>query len=147
VSHLSLVHDFHAIPHAGQSVGCPYTIPMLISRGMVGYRPTTTIIEQRRFTKPYKSGMRLVHNQMLIQGSTMNGPQLTQAGATTLKPQISTSLSPTFPYNNTPLFLVAPPCLKFKSTFHSLPNFSHLNSIRGKKYPTCEWNQPLVFYH
>jgi hypothetical protein len=102
-SHLSLVHDFHMIPHAGLSVGSPYTIPMLISRGMVGYRPTTTTIELRRFTRPHKSGMQLVHNQMLVQGFTMNGPQSTQDGNTTLEPRISTSLSPTFPYDDTPL--------------------------------------------
>jgi hypothetical protein len=55
-----------AIPHAGLSMGGPYTIPMLISRGMVGYCPIITIIELRRFTGPHKSSMRSIHNQMLI---------------------------------------------------------------------------------
>jgi hypothetical protein len=111
-SHLSLVHVFHTIPHTGLSVGGLYTIPVLISRGMVGYRPTTTIIEIRWFTEPHKFGMRSVHNQMLIQGSTTNGPQSTQVGATTLEPRVSTYHSP---------------------SLHSLSNFSHFNSIRGKK--------------
>jgi hypothetical protein len=58
---------------------------MLISRGIVEYYPTTTIIELRRFIGPHKSTIQSVHNQMLIQGFTKNGPQLTQAGATTLE--------------------------------------------------------------
>jgi hypothetical protein len=101
-SHLSLVHVLHAISHAGLSVGGPYTIPMLISRGMVGYRPTTTIIDLCQFTGPHKSGMRSVHNQMLVQGSTMNGPQSTEVEATTSEPRISTYHSPLFPSNGTP---------------------------------------------
>jgi hypothetical protein len=76
-SHLSLVHVFHMIPYARLFVGGTYTIPMLISRGMMGYRPTTIIIELHQFTRPHKSSMRSVHNQMLVQGSTMNGPQST----------------------------------------------------------------------
>jgi hypothetical protein len=76
-SHLSLVHIFHAITYFGLSVGGPYTISVLISKGMVGYRPTTTIIELHRFAGPHKSSIWLVHNQILVQGSTTNGPQLT----------------------------------------------------------------------
>jgi hypothetical protein len=91
------------VSHAGLSVGDPYTISILISRGMVGFHPTTTIIEVHWDTRPHKSSMRSVHNQMLIQGSTTNGPQSTQAGATTLEPRISISLSPTFPTDDTPL--------------------------------------------
>jgi hypothetical protein len=93
------------LPHdtsAGRSVGGSYTIPVLISRGMMRYHPTTTI-ELRQFTVPHKSNMRSVHNQILIQGSTMNGPQSTQAGTTTLEPQISTYYSPSFPSDDTPL--------------------------------------------
>jgi hypothetical protein len=96
-SHLSLVHVFHMISHTGLSVGGPYSIPVNISRGKVGYRPTTTIIKLHRFTRPHKSSMRSIHNQMLVQGSTMNGPQLTQVGAITLESQISTSFSLTLP--------------------------------------------------
>jgi hypothetical protein len=102
-SHLSLVHVFHTIPHTGLSEGGPYTILMLISRGMVGHHPTTTIIELCRFTRAHKSGMQSVHNQMLIQGSTTNGPQTTQAEATSLGPRISTYHSPSFPFDDTPL--------------------------------------------
>jgi hypothetical protein len=69
------------------------------------YRPTTTIIELRRFTRTHKSSMRLVHNQILVQWSTMHGLQSTQAGATTLEHRISTSLSPTFPSDDTQLSL------------------------------------------
>jgi hypothetical protein len=75
----------NVIPHTRLSVGGPYTIPVNISRGMVGYRLTARIIELRRFTRPHKSNMRSVHNQVLIQGSTMNGSQSTHAGATTLE--------------------------------------------------------------
>jgi hypothetical protein len=107
-SHLSLVHIFHAIPHAGLSMGGPYTIPMLISRGMVGYHPITTIIELHRFTRPYKSGMQSIHNQMLIQALTTNGPQSTHARATTLEPRISTYHSPSFPSDDTPLSTSCP---------------------------------------
>jgi hypothetical protein len=102
--HLSLVHVFHAIPHAGLSVGDPYTILVLISRGMMGYHPTTIFIMLRQFTGPHKFNMLSVHNKMLIQWSTMNDPQSTQVGATTLEPRISTSLCPTFPSeDDTPL--------------------------------------------
>jgi hypothetical protein len=106
--HLSLVHVFHAILHTGLSVGDTYTIPLNISRGMVGYRPTTTIIELRQFTGPHKSSMRSVQNQVLDQGSSMNGRQSTQAGATTLEPQISNNHSLTFPSEDTPLFPSCP---------------------------------------
>jgi hypothetical protein len=144
------VHIFHVIPHAGLSVGGPYTIPMLISKGMVGYRPTTTIIDLCRFTGPHKSGMQSVHNQMLIQGSTTNGPQSIEVEATTLELEYPH----TTPHCSYPIILpfplVTPPHLKFKSTsfhsFHSLSYFNHFNSIRGIKGPTREWNQPLVFY-
>jgi hypothetical protein len=54
-SHLSLVHVFHVIPHTGLSVGGPYTIPLNISRAMVGYRSTTTIIQLRRITGSHKA--------------------------------------------------------------------------------------------
>jgi hypothetical protein len=102
-SHLSRVHFFHVIPHSGLSVGGPYTIRMLISTGMVGYHPTTTITKLCWFTGLHKSDMRSVHNQILIQGSTTNGPQSAQARAITLEPRISTSLSPTIPTDDTSL--------------------------------------------
>jgi hypothetical protein len=146
VSHLSLVHVFYAIPHTRLSMGGLYTIPMNISRGMVEYRQTTTIIELRQFTGPHKSSMRSVHNQMFLQGSTTNDPPSTQAGATTLELRISTYHSLSFPSKDAPLSPSCSPGLKFKSSFHSLLNFNHFHSIRGKKGPTCEWNQPLVFY-
>jgi hypothetical protein len=135
------------IPHSGLSVGGPYTISMLISRGMEWYPPTTIVIELRRFTRPHKSSIRLVHNKMLVQGSTTNGPQSTQAGATTLEPQISTYHSPSFPSNDTLLSPNCPAQSQISIPFHSLPHFSQFNSIRGKKGPTYEWHQPLVFYH
>jgi hypothetical protein len=106
--HLSLVHVFHAIPHVGLFVGGPYTIPMKISKWMVGYHPTTTSTELCWFTGPHKSGMWSKHNQKLVQGSTTNGHQLTQAGATTLEPRISTYYSPSFPSDDT---LLSPSCL------------------------------------
>jgi hypothetical protein len=84
-------------------MGGPYTIPMLISRGMVGYHPTATIIELVGLPGPSIAYMRSAHNQMLIQGSTTSVPQSTQAGATTLEPQISTYHSPSFPSYDTPL--------------------------------------------
>jgi hypothetical protein len=145
------MHIFHAIPHSELSVGGPYTISVLISGGIVGYHPTTTLIELHQFIRPHKSSVRSVHNQMLIQGSTINSPQLTQVRVTTLEPRISTYHSSSFPFNYVPNWLcfplVALPGLKFKSSFHSVPNFNHFNSIRGKKGPTCKWNQPLIFYH
>jgi hypothetical protein len=140
------VHIFHTIPHSRLSMGDPYTIPMLISREIVGYRPTTIIIELCRFTGPHKFSMRSVHNQMLSQKSTMNGPQSTQVGATTLEPRISTSLFLTFPSDDTPLSPSCPARSQINSSIHSLPSFNNFNFIRGKKGPTCEWNQPLVFY-
>jgi hypothetical protein len=75
----------------------PYTIPMLICKGIVGYRPTATIIELVSLPAPSITDMWSVHDQMLVQGSTTNGPQLTQAGDTTLEPRISTYHSPSFP--------------------------------------------------
>jgi hypothetical protein len=76
----SLVHVFHTIPHTGISVGGLYTITMLISRGMVRYHPTTTIIELCRFIRPHKSGIRSVHNQMHVQGSTMKWSLINTGG-------------------------------------------------------------------
>jgi hypothetical protein len=113
---------------------------------MVGYHPTTTIIKLRRFTGPHKSSIWSVHNQVFIQGSTINGPQSTHAGATILELQISTYQSLSFPFKEASLSLVAPRGLKFKSPFHSI-TFNHFSSIRDKKSPTCEWDQPLIFYH
>jgi hypothetical protein len=102
---------------------------MFISREMVGYHSTTTIIELRRFTGAYKSGMRSVHNQMLIQGFTTNDPQSTQAGLppwsleyphTTPRPSYSMILH---------FHLVA--MLGLKCKHHSiLSNFNHFNSIK-----------------
>jgi hypothetical protein len=66
-----------------------------ISREIVAYRLTTTIIELRRFTGFHKAMVSTI--RILAQGFTMNGPQSTKADATTLKPQISISLSLTFP--------------------------------------------------
>jgi hypothetical protein len=122
---------FHVIPHAGLSLGGPYTIPMLISRGMVGYCPTTTIIELCWFTGPHKSSMRSVHNQILVQGSTTNGPHRRGLPPWSLKyphttPHPSHLMVLHFP-------LVAPPGLKFKTlihSFYSLPNFNHFNFIK-----------------
>jgi hypothetical protein len=42
--------------------------------------------------------------------------------------------------------LVALPGLKFKHQ-HSIHNFNHFNSIKVKWGPTCEWNQPHIFYY
>jgi hypothetical protein len=107
-SHLSLVHIFHVIPHIGLSMCGPYTIMVNISRGLVGYHPTTTIIKLRRFTGPHKSSIWSVHNQVFIQGSTINGPQSTHAGATILELQISTYQSLSFPFKEASL---SPSCL------------------------------------
>jgi hypothetical protein len=85
----------HAIPHIGLSVSDPYTILVNISREIVAYRLTTTIIELRRFTGFHKAMVSTI--RILAQGFPMNGPQSTKADATTLKPQISISLSLTFP--------------------------------------------------
>jgi hypothetical protein len=60
-------------------------------------RPTTTIIELHQFNGPHKSNMLSVHNQMLAQGSTTNGPQSTQVRATTLELQISKKPLPILP--------------------------------------------------
>jgi hypothetical protein len=105
------------IPHAGLSVGDPYTIPVLISRGMLGYRPTNTIIELRQFIRPHKFDMRSVHNQMLIQGSTTNCHQSTQVGLPPwslkyphITPRPSHLMILHFP-------LVALPGFKFKQNF------------------------------
>jgi hypothetical protein len=65
-SHLSLVHIFHTIPHIGLFVGGLYTIPVNISKGMVGYRPTTKIIKLCRFTGNHKMSMRSVQFKYLL---------------------------------------------------------------------------------
>jgi hypothetical protein len=137
-SHLYLVHVFHVIPHYRLSVGGSYTIPLNISRGMVEYRLTVIIIELRQFTGPHKSSMWSVHNQMLAQGSSMNGPQSTQAGLPPWSPKYPHTTPRPSHLKMLCFPLVAPLGLKFKSSFHSLSNFNHFNSIRGKKGPTCE---------
>jgi hypothetical protein len=55
-------------------VGGMYTIPMLISRGMMGYCLISVIIELRQFTEPNKFDIRSVHNQTVVQEFTMNSP-------------------------------------------------------------------------
>jgi hypothetical protein len=85
---------------------------------MVGYRPTATIIKLVGLSGPSIAVMRSVPNQMLVQGSTMNGPQSTQTGG--LPPWSlkypHTTLCPFHPMT-LPFHLVASPGLKFKSTF------------------------------
>jgi hypothetical protein len=81
-SHLSLVHVFHMIPYTGLSMASLYTIPLNISSGMVGYRPTTTIIKLCRYTGPHKSSMR---------------SSIDTGGATTLELWISNKPLPVFP--------------------------------------------------
>jgi hypothetical protein len=56
---------FHVIPHTILSVCGPYTIPVNISKGMVWYRPTTTIIKLYRFTKSHEAIMRSVQFKYL----------------------------------------------------------------------------------
>jgi hypothetical protein len=143
------VHVFHAIPHVGLSVSDPYTILMLISRGMMGYHLITIIIKLRRFTGPHKSDMRLIHNQMLVQRFVMNGFQSTQAGL----PPLSLEYPHTTPHSSYPMILhfslVVPPSLKFKhQSIHSIlyQILTILISLRYKGGPTFEWNQPLAFY-
>jgi hypothetical protein len=95
-------------------MGGPYSIPMLISRATVGYHLTTTIIELRRFTGAHKSSIRSVHNQMLVQGSTTNGSQSTQAGDTPWSLEYPhTTSRPSHPMILR-FHLVVPPGLKFK---------------------------------
>jgi hypothetical protein len=132
-SHFSLVHIFHVIPHAGLFVGGPYTIPMLISRGMVAYHLTTIIIEQRQFTGPHKCSMRLVHNKMLVQESTMNSLNWHRWRLPPynfkyphFSPRSSHSMILRFS-------LVVPSDHKFKTSnhsFHSLSNLNHFNFIK-----------------
>jgi hypothetical protein len=81
------------------------------------YHPTTTIIELCRFTGHHNSGMRSIHNQMLVHGSTTNGPQMTQERL----PPWSFEYPRTTPHPSHMMILhfplVAPPTLKFKSKF------------------------------
>jgi hypothetical protein len=56
----------------------------------------------------HKSSMRSVHNQILIQASTTNGPQSIQPRATTLEPRISAYQSPSFASDGTPLYPSCP---------------------------------------
>jgi hypothetical protein len=83
--------------------------------------------------------------QIHAQGSTMNDHQLTQVGAATLESRISTSLSPTFPSDDTPL---APSCPTQSQIIPSLQifqeNLSKTTSV--KRGSTCEWDLPLDFY-
>jgi hypothetical protein len=65
-SRTSLVHVFHTIPHTGLSLGSPYTIPVNISIGTVGYCTTTTIIKLHRFTGSNKDRMQSVHFKYLL---------------------------------------------------------------------------------
>jgi hypothetical protein len=59
------------IPHTMLSVGGLYTTPVYISREMVGYHPTTTIIELRLFTGSLTASMHLVLFKYLLNGTTM----------------------------------------------------------------------------
>jgi hypothetical protein len=86
--------------------------------------------------------------QVLAQGSTTNSPQSTQVEATTLKPQISTTLSPTFSSKYTPL---SPSCAtrsQIKSSTKSLPISILIPLVkkRGGGGTTCEWDLPHIFY-
>jgi hypothetical protein len=119
-----------------------------ISRGMMCYHPTNTIIKLRRFTGPHKSSMRSVHNQMLVQGFTMNGHL--NRHKQWLSPE-RLEYPHTTPCPSHPMILhfslVVSLGLKFKH--HSLlyQILTILNLLEVKKGPTCEWNQPLIFYH
>jgi hypothetical protein len=109
-----------------------------ISRGMVGYHPTTTTIEQHWFTGPNKLSMQ---SRFQFEWSSID-----IGGGTTLEVRISTYHSPS--HTKMLLFcLVVLPGLKFKSTSILYQILTILISLYLKRGPTCKWNQPLVFYH
>jgi hypothetical protein len=136
-SHISLVHIFHVISHTGLSVGGSYTTLVYISRGMVGYRPTTTIIKLCQST--LRDNMWLVLFNYLLNGSTTIRSSIDISGGlppcnleyTHPSPQPSYLMLICFP-------LVAPPGLKLNLLYNSSnQNLSKTTSVK-KGGPTCE---------
>jgi hypothetical protein len=83
------VHVFYVIPYTRVSVGGSYTIPVNISRGMVGYNPMTIIIELRWFTGSHKASMRLVQFRYLLQvWSSINTTEGYHHGASNISDEI-----------------------------------------------------------
>jgi hypothetical protein len=125
------VHVFHTVPHDGLSVCGPYTIPVNISTGMVGYHPTTIMIELRRFTGSHKASKWSVQLKcsfkvplwtVLNQHRQELPPWSSKYPQTTPRPSYPKILH--FP-------LVTQSGLKFKSSSNSLPNF-YFYAIRVK---------------
>jgi hypothetical protein len=92
--------------------GWPIHYPDVHPRGMVGYRPTLVTIEATQFAGPHKSRMcQYIINAYSV-GPNRCTPWLTQAGATTFgASNMTTDLSPIFPYGILHFLLVAPPSL------------------------------------
>jgi hypothetical protein len=63
-------------------------------------------------------------------------------GATNLEPQICTSVSPTFPYDDT---LISPSSLKLNHLYKS-SNKTFLKPLVWKRGPIGEWDLPLELY-
>jgi hypothetical protein len=118
-------------------VGGPYTIPNLITRGMVRYRPTATIIELCRFTRSiYQHAVNTVRYLLTI-GPKWYNPQSTQMGATTLVPRIYTCHTLTYPSDDTRLSLTCPSVLKLNqlcqtSNYTFPPSNYFLKALGGK---------------
>jgi hypothetical protein len=133
-SHLSLMHVFHVIPHSGLSVGITYTIPILISRGMTRYHPTTIIIQLRRLLDPINKA----YGQYIMKCSFKCPLRTVLNRHRQGLPPWSLEYPHTTPRPFHPMILrfplVVPPGLKFKhhSIFHSLTTFNHFSFIRGK---------------
>jgi hypothetical protein len=125
-SHLSLVQVFHAIPHTALSVGGPYTVLLNISSGMVGYCPTTTIIEQRQFIGSHKASMQSIQFKYLLKVPLQTVLSRHRRGL----PPWGLEYPQSTPQGSHPkilhFLLVSPPSLKFKSSSKTLP-ISFLN--------------------
>jgi hypothetical protein len=124
------VHVFYTIPHTGLSVGDPYTIPVYISRGMVRYRLSTTIIELRCLLDPIKSTCGQ-YCSSTCSGFHYERSSINTGEATTFEPRISTSLSSTFPSNDTTLFPICLVRSQIKTSNNSYnKNHSKITSVK-----------------
>jgi hypothetical protein len=136
----------HTIPHTRLSVGGPYTISVNISRGMVGYRPTTIVIELCRFTGSHKASMCSLQFKYSLRVPLLMVLNRHRKGL----PPWSLEYPHPSPLPSHPMilcFIVAPPGIKLNYQ-NKTPNKNLSKSTSVKKGdPTCEWDLPVDFYH
>jgi hypothetical protein len=128
-------------------VGGPYTIPINISRGTVGYLPTTTIIKLCQFTGPHKASMHSVQFKYLLEVPLRTVLNRHRRGGYHLGASNIHNPLPTFPYEDTLLSPSCPARSQIKPSLQILQhNHYNTTSVGKRGGRTCEWDLPFIFY-